>query len=261
MLFLLMPGQRYEKRTMDIPSRTLRLSDGRQLGYAEFGPPDGSPVFYMHGFPGSRIEAMLLTRYTSARIIALDRPGMGLSTFQPNRRYLDWPNDVIALADHLKIEEFRILGISGGSPYVLACCKEIPRSRLRAAAIIAGAYPLELGTEGMLLPLRALMYIAGSSFLSPLAKPLLNWEMGNLARNPDPEAFRTQFLKIMSTRPEKDRKCLEDDFVATGVIESTREAFKQDSDGVTWDLKMIAQPWGFELEEVDFPGLVSAVVG
>lgn len=97
------------------------------------------------------------------------------------------------------------------------------------------------------------------SFLSLLAKPLLNWEMGNLARNPDLEAFRTQFLKVMSTRPEKDRKCLEDDFVAAGVIESTREAFKQDSEGVMWDLKMYAQPWGFELEEVEFPGLVSAI--
>lgn len=105
------------------------------------------------------------------------------------------------------------------------------------------------------------MYIAGSYFLSPLVKPLLNWEMGNLARNPDPEVFKTQFLKVMSTRPEKDRKCLEDDFVATGVIDSTREAFKQENDGVVWELKMYAQPWGFELEEVDFPGLVSRIPG
>lgn len=237
-------------------SATITLSGGRQLGYAEYGALDGTPIFYFHGHPGSRLEGALLAPYApSARIIAIDRPGMGLSTFQPDRRFLDWPKDVLELADHLKIEQFRVLGISGGSPYVLACVKEIPRSRLLAASIIAGAYPLELGTEGMFMPLRILMYVAGS-WMSPLVKPLMNWEIGNLARDPSPEALEKQFLKIMSNRPEKDRKCLEDDWIRTNIIKTTREAFLQAGDGVAYDLKMFANKWGFELESIDSNGLV-----
>lgn len=60
---------------MAVPSKTLKLRDGRTLSYADYGPP----IIYMHGFPGSRLEAALLTRFTTttARIIAPDRPGMG----------------------------------------------------------------------------------------------------------------------------------------------------------------------------------------
>jgi hypothetical protein len=75
---------------------------------------------------------------------------------------LDWPKYVLELVDHLKMEQFHALSISGGSPYVLVCAKEIPCSRLLAASTIDGAYPFELGTEGMFMPLRVMMYLAGS---------------------------------------------------------------------------------------------------
>ena len=35
--------------------------------------------------------------------MTIDRPGHGLSDFQPERTLLDWPEDVAALADHLEI--------------------------------------------------------------------------------------------------------------------------------------------------------------
>lgn len=241
---------------MNTQSAVITLSDGRQLGYAEYGALDGTPVLYFHGNPGSRLEGALIAPYApSARIISIDRPGMGLSTFQPGRRFLDWPKDVLELVDRLKIQQFRIIGISGGGPYVLACAREIPRSRLLAASIIAGAYPLELGTEGMLLPLRVVMYIAGS-WMSPILKPLMNWEIGNLARDADPEALEKQFMKIMSSRPEKDRKCLENDWIRSNLIKTTREAFVQEGGGAAYDLQMVARKWDFELESIDFDGLV-----
>lgn len=57
---------------------TLRLGDGRRLGYAQYGRPDGQPVFYFHGHPGSRLEARLADQAAAAagvRVIAVDRPG------------------------------------------------------------------------------------------------------------------------------------------------------------------------------------------
>jgi pimeloyl-ACP methyl ester carboxylesterase len=33
----------------------LRLSDGRRLGYAEYGDPEGEPIMLFHGTPGSRL--------------------------------------------------------------------------------------------------------------------------------------------------------------------------------------------------------------
>jgi pimeloyl-ACP methyl ester carboxylesterase len=82
------------------------LSDGRMLGYNEYGPVDGKPLFYFHGTPSSRSEWQMLGSEQLAtqlhlRVISMDRPWMGLSDFQASRRLGDWPTDVVALADEL----------------------------------------------------------------------------------------------------------------------------------------------------------------
>jgi pimeloyl-ACP methyl ester carboxylesterase len=74
-------------------------------------------------------------------VIAVDRPGHGLSDFQPDRTLLDWPTDITALADALGFERFAAVGMSAGGPYVLACAYSIP-DRLTTATLIAGAAPL-----------------------------------------------------------------------------------------------------------------------
>ncbi len=51
---------------------------------------------------------------------------MGLSDFEPGRKILDWPNDVIQLADALEIDRFGVEGVSGGGPYAAACAYKIP---------------------------------------------------------------------------------------------------------------------------------------
>jgi len=94
----------------DNTSKTIKLKDGRLLGYAEYGAPEGKPIFYFHGFPGSRLDwplfdtADAIAARLNARIIAVDRPGTGLSDFKRDRKILDWPDDVIELADALQID-------------------------------------------------------------------------------------------------------------------------------------------------------------
>ena len=96
-------------------SHTFTLLDGRKLGYADYGDPNGKPILYQHGIPGSRIEA---TRYhdlgkeLGLRIIAIDRPGYGWST--PFREYgarsgKSWAEDVGALTEHLQLSEYAVM--------------------------------------------------------------------------------------------------------------------------------------------------------
>ena len=93
----------------DRTNQTIKLRDGRSLGYAEYGNPEGKPVFYFHGFLSSRLDWPLfdtdaIAVRLGAHIIAADRPGYGLSDFKPGRQLLDWPDDVIELADALQID-------------------------------------------------------------------------------------------------------------------------------------------------------------
>jgi pimeloyl-ACP methyl ester carboxylesterase len=124
-------------------SETITLPDGRTLGYAEYGDPKGRPVIYFHGWPSSRLQSKLANtkaKWQHVRLIAVDRPGFGLSTYQEGRTILDWPDDVAVLADALMIKKFAVLGVSGGGPYVAAAAYKIP-DRLTKASIAVGLAP------------------------------------------------------------------------------------------------------------------------
>jgi len=133
-------------------SQSCTLADGRILSYAEFGDPTGYPLMFFHGFPSSRLEAWFLdpiVQRKGIRLIVPDRPGFGRSTFQSNRQFGHYPSDIQALADHLELDKFAILGGSGGGPYALACAKDIP-GRLSAVGLFASAGPWGIeGNRGM----------------------------------------------------------------------------------------------------------------
>jgi pimeloyl-ACP methyl ester carboxylesterase len=98
------------------------LPDGRELARLELGDPEGPPVFVFHGTPGSRLQVSFDERpiiATGVRFIAVDRPGYGHSTFYRGRRLADWSSDVASLADHLGIDRFAVIGVSGGGPMPL----------------------------------------------------------------------------------------------------------------------------------------------
>ncbi len=142
-------------------------SPGLRLAWNEYGASDGKPVFYYHGWPSSRLQAMLahdVALQNGIRLIAMDRPGIGKSSFIPKRTLDDWPRLMERFADYLKIDSFGQIGVSGGGPYVLACAAVIPK-RLHVSVVLAGMVPLPLTRQGskdlhplyrVLIPLRRL---------------------------------------------------------------------------------------------------------
>ena len=96
----------------DKSSAVLTLPDGRELGYAQFGSPTGKPVFYLHGTPGSCVEAIAFHEMgmkLGVRVIATDRPGFGWSSPHPGRTILDHARDVEHLAEFLNLDSYSVL--------------------------------------------------------------------------------------------------------------------------------------------------------
>ncbi|KAL6248607.1 hypothetical protein RBB50_004862 [Rhinocladiella similis] len=244
------------------------LSDGRILAYIDYDPPaalgeeghvSAEPVlFYCHGFPGSRIEGDFLVSAAQrhgARLISIDRPGMGLSTFQPNRTLLDWPQDVLQLADHLHIDGFYIIGASGGAPYVFACVKALPKSRLLGACVVAGAYPISLGMGGMAWPNRILLWTASSKWFGWITGMLMDLDFGSVARDrQNPERLTKVLVRAMKAKPEPDAKCVDSEWVTAKLVQALHESYRQPGDGVNLDIKLIAGDWGFDLATLDTEG-------
>jgi pimeloyl-ACP methyl ester carboxylesterase len=207
-------------RTM-LENESIGLSDGRTLSYAVYGSPvPRITVIYMHGFPSSRFEGKLwhsaCTKH-SIRLIAPDRPGSGRSTFQKNRRILDWPADIVELVDQLKVKEFYVLGVSGGGPYALACVKSVPKERLLGATIASGIFPLKFGTEGMMLPSRILFSVA------PWATGLTSFLFDNTMHDPT---------------------------IWPIFVAMTRESFAKSSEGAGWEARLYGSDWEFELDQL-----------
>ncbi len=221
--------------------KTLQLHDGRTLGYAEYGIAEGKALFYFHGHPGARLEARFLAEQAAQagiRLIGIDRPGMGLSRFKAGRRLLDWPDDVVELADSLHIDRFAVVGFSGGGPYALACAYKIPH-RLRACGIIAG-----VGHTSHFL-----------SFLSMW----LPWLLIPIARRffRDEEHARKSLMWAARSWVEPDKKSLLFPETSELMAASLVEALRQGTRGPAYDGILIGggRPWGFKLEDIAFPTL------
>lgn len=227
------------------------LNDGRRLGYAEFGDPAGYPIFYFTGGTASGLFARTLHSAASqvgARIIAPDRPGIGLSDFQPGRTLGDWPNDVCELADSLGIERFAVASESGGSPYVALCALKIP-NRLTSAGIISGTSPLDAPhvLEGMSQQNRfsVLMMQKAPAWLLRL----IYWPTALTVRC-DPEKLRSQLATLGKAMSEPDRVIYNTPEFQAAIWEAFCAAFRQGSRGPVLDLKLCSQSWGRWLQDI-----------
>ena len=124
---------------------TVKVGRGlRRLGFAEFGPADGRPLVWLHGTPGARRQipqsARVVAEEWGVRIVGIDRPGVGSSTPHRYGSLLDFTTDLAKVADHLGIERFGMIGLSGGGPYALASCYALP-DRVAVAGVLGGVAP------------------------------------------------------------------------------------------------------------------------
>lgn len=218
----------------------LQLSDGRMLGFAEYGHPSGPALFYFHGHPGSRHEARFLAATAAnagVRLIAPDRPGLGLSTYQPGRRLLDWPADVLSLANHLALDRFAVAGFSAGGPYALACAYRLS-DRLSACGVISGV--------GQIGP-----------FLSFLSK-WVPWLMLPIARRffRSEAQARQSLLGAARNWPAPDQQSLKLEGISDVMAASLVEALRPGASGAAHDGGLLdVRQWGFRPEAVELADL------
>ena len=119
------------------------LSDGRHLAYEVRGNASSRhTAIYIHGTPSCRQESLAMNEgvldSVSLRLIAVDKPGYGQSDFHYGRSLQSFVDDLEELADHLKLQRFFLIGVSGGGPYSWAVARYAPH-RVQAILIFSGA--------------------------------------------------------------------------------------------------------------------------
>src|SRR4051812_8566882 len=109
--------------------QVFELRDGRALGFDDVGDPEGAPVLFVHGTPDSRRSRHpddSIAAALGVRLIATDRPGIGLSSAHVAGTIGSFADDVAALAEHLGVHSIRPFAWSAGAPFALAVAARHP---------------------------------------------------------------------------------------------------------------------------------------
>jgi pimeloyl-ACP methyl ester carboxylesterase len=233
----------------------VKAPDGRQLATQAYGDPDGKPVILLHGTPGSRLgphpRGAVLHRLR-VRLIAFDRPGYGKSDRFEGRRVADAAVDVMAIADAYGLDEFAVVGRSGGGPHALACAALLPE-RVTRAAVLVGLAPREAHgldwfngmTESNVLEHHAAADgYEGLAAITQATADAVRADPGSLLASLQPEM------------PDPDRRVVADRGIRSQLLETYAEALRISSYGWIDDALAFYSPWGFDPAAVTIPVLL-----
>lgn len=228
-------------------NRTITLSDGRKLGFAEFGDGKGRPIFLFHGQPGNRLfrhpdDSILLS--LGVRLITVDRPGYGLSDHQPHRNLLGWAHDILELADALGIEHFPVAGFSGGGPYAAACACKIPH-RVTKAGLVDSVPPMTVPEVSRIMPAPLRINYVLARYAPAILSLLFKAYWRSSRRRP--EAFIHLAMKQSSPA---DREILSNPDIYSIMLDVWKENIRVDSQGYAQDTEILMKDWGFNLRDI-----------
>lgn len=217
------------------------LKDGRKLAFADFGDPDGQPVFFFSE-AGTRLGRPPhddLTEALGARLIAVDRPGIGISSPKEGFTLLDWPDDVAELALALGINRFAVIGVSYGGPYAAACGYALP-DRVTDLALINSFAPLDAPGMQQTLDGSERFYASIAQWTPALLRPIVAGLRTFVQRDP---SFVVQQMALQA--PPPDQRTLEELAVRRVLINELSEVYRQGAAGYVRELTVHADSWGF----------------
>lgn len=260
--------------TRDERARFATRADGKRVAFTESGPANGHPVFFLHGTPGSRIGVLPRPFELSrrrVRLIAIDRPGYGMSDRRAGRDVASVAQDVAAVADELGIQRFSVAGRSGGGPHALACAALLPDRVRSVVALVSIAPPDAEGLEwfaGMTESNVTAYRLTRAALADPSLMPAM---LRSLAV--DTGALATDFIaeRLIHELPVADRRIVADTGIRRLLLAGFRTAVTNPENllvadpadpGLTYlagqfdDHIAFCSPWGFDPRDIGCPTLV-----
>jgi pimeloyl-ACP methyl ester carboxylesterase len=226
----------------------------RNLAVETSGDLNGFPVFLLHGTPGSRSgpkpRGIVLYRL-GVRLICYDRPGYGGSDRHEGRAVADAAADVLAIARHLRLEEFAVVGRSGGGPHALACAaSDLLAGAITRAAVLVSIAPADaagLDWYGGMAASNVDEYSGATADALSLTRSL-TLRVDDIRRDPE------SLVRVLE--PELtpfDLKVVKDVAIRRLLTESYAEAVRRGPDGWIDDALAFRRHWGFDPSSIKVP--------
>jgi pimeloyl-ACP methyl ester carboxylesterase len=230
----------------------IAVGEGRQIGFAEFGDPQGRAIFWLHGTPGARrqipTEARVYAEQNHIRLIGIDRPGIGSSTPHQYETVLAFADDLRTIADTLGIDKMAVVGLSGGGPYTLACAAGMPE-RVVTVGVLGGVAPAS-GPDAIGGGVMAL-----GSLVAPLIRVgglPIRWAAVAVVWLARPVASPALDLYGLMS-PRADRHLLARPEFKAMFLDDLLNGSRKQLAAPFADIVVFARDWGFRLDEVKVP--------
>ena len=213
----------------------ISTSDGRTLAFSHWGPADGSPVFFLHGTPGGRLLRHVGGEYerTGVRAITYDRPGYGGSDRLVGRAVVHAAADIAAIADHLGLTRFAVIGVSGGGPHALAAAAVLA-DRVTRCATVVGLAPFDAPD---------LDFFAGMG-------PETAEEWRELRQGGEEFAVGPVYAENLEGANSIEQMTSLPESIRTMLTEAVLDALTPGPYGLADDLASWFLPWGFDVADV-----------
>ena len=230
----------------------IAVGDDRQIGFAEFGDPQGRAIFWLHGTPGARrqipMDARVYAEQRQIRLIGIDRPGIGSSTPYQYDTVFAFAEDLRTIADTLGVDKFEVIGLSGGGPYALACAAAMP-DRVVAAGVLGGVAPVR-GADAIGGGVSTLVTVAAQ--VIEVAGAPIRLAASGLIRliRPVAEPALYAYARIS---PEADRRLLVRPEFKAMFLDDLLNGSRKQLAAPFADIVVFARDWGFRLDEVKVP--------
>lgn len=221
-------------------TNVVTVDSHREITYAEYGHPEGDPVVFLHGTPGSRRLGELLAhtaREYGVRLLAPDRPGFGRSSPWPDRSVRDAAKFITPVLDDADVQTAGLVAFSGGSPYALAMAAT-QAARIDQVDIIAGATPPTVSEEIPIIQ----RVLAGLATTTPALLKGIFRAQAWLAARMDPAFVLGQYTENENAVTDDEAAIVKADFV---------EAFANHRSGAVTEFRNTNTHWDIDFTEID----------
>lgn len=228
---------------------SVRLGDGRRIGYRTYGARNGAPLIALHGTPGSRLKFTVtdgVARELGLTVIAPDRWGYGLTDIHPAPSLAAFAADMEMFTDRLGLDRFAVLGVSGGGPFAAATAATLSK-RVSALALVAPVGPIAGEEDSEITWFHRVCF--GPFARNPWASRLLFAGFRRLLGVSRDFGMRVAMARVCPA----DRRTLRRPGIAARLGDCFIEGLRPGVAGPTTDLSLFAHPWDVKLPAAEVP--------
>lgn len=225
-------------------AKKVRRSFSQDLFIQEFGPSEGTPLIFFHGFPGSHRQSAILDKWVNEfnlRVLSIDRPGYGFSPAMKNPDLREMMKHLEKELAQRKIDKFYLLGVSGGNPSAVTAAGFFGE-RVLALGSICGLAPYCETPESFPKFQRR-----GLRLASRLPRFVLKGLLRRLMKNFKPEERMDMIVRRLGPR---DQEILQIPTTREALLGSMDLARRQGAAGVLFDLITYTSPWPVNYSDI-----------